>query len=97
MQILHIPLVQILHTWLDASDLCKFCNSHFSPPPTGKDSLPVAKNSTMSLLISIPSTGYWLLDIGYLHIFTFPSPLSQSVHLRQGFPLRQGYGGQDGG
>ena len=43
MQILHIPLVQILHTWLSASDQYKFCNSHFSPPPTGKDSLPVAK------------------------------------------------------
>ena len=31
-------------------------------------------NSVFKIIHLLSYTGYWLLDIGYLHIFTFPSP-----------------------
>jgi hypothetical protein len=56
-------------------EMCKY--------PTANSQYPICPPSL--------NNGYWILDTGYLHIFTFPSPPTQS------FPLRQGYGGQDGG
>ena len=35
-------------------------------------------NSVFKIIHLLSSTGYWLLVIGYLHIFIFPSPPTQS-------------------